>query len=174
MGTYTRLAERCEKCPLVDTCKNKRIEAMAYIVDDIDFTNRLGESLGHVQSVMYDENGQRTIYEKAVKDDKIDTMTYGLTKYGQEKISETALIMANVFDDVRLADGLVKTFGAVKSDGPMVPETISSTWKNDKLTHVGVIGGPHNRNLIQKLVEKNISEGLSIRPYNREENHEKK
>ena len=33
MGAYSQLAEKCQKCPDRNVCKNKRMEACAYIED---------------------------------------------------------------------------------------------------------------------------------------------
>ena len=30
MGTLSRLSKTCQKCPYVDSCQNKRMEALAY------------------------------------------------------------------------------------------------------------------------------------------------
>lgn len=83
MGSLSRLSKTCQKCPYVDSCQNKRMEALAYYPESIvaDAAGNIAAPIiqpilretmkinidGNIVEV-YKDNIEKKLYEHLYKD----------------------------------------------------------------------------------------------------------
>lgn len=80
----TQLSEKCQKCPFVDTCENKRMEALAYLSEPMIAEVGQSASISAAAPVIRETMEIRvdgktlTVYKDEIEKELYKSLYYGL------------------------------------------------------------------------------------------------